>query len=367
MLIVLAQGAVAALLWGGCSLSVDTNRVQCTTDDDCTRRGPTFAGSICEQSLCRPAASGPDAKPEACVGRRCPDGGRSDASSAEPLDDGRECTDSGDCDAQGKRGWICVDRVCWAPDDVHACEADEDCESAGPQFTEGRCIDAMCLPNPRFRCERPAPVKKGETVTLNILVRDSLSTDPIPNVHALVCKKLDLACIEPIAETITQDDGHIVVDVPKDFAGYIQLDKPKYMPALYFLPPSLRDGNLQPAPMLGASLTDTLAVAIGARVDPTRGQLWLVVEDCFGTPLEGVSFQTLMRDPKTLGFYVRDLLPLPEAMETDGVGNGGFLNFPAGNAVVESILMRTGLKLTTSSVFVRPGHISVAYVRPDPR
>jgi len=37
-----------------CSLYVDANRVQCKTDTDCSGRGPAFAGSTCNDSLCEP-------------------------------------------------------------------------------------------------------------------------------------------------------------------------------------------------------------------------------------------------------------------------------------------------------------------------
>lgn len=37
-----------------CSLYVDTDRVQCTTDSDCSERGPEFAHSTCHESLCQP-------------------------------------------------------------------------------------------------------------------------------------------------------------------------------------------------------------------------------------------------------------------------------------------------------------------------
>lgn len=37
-----------------CTLYVDTDRVQCTTDSDCSERGPQFAHSKCIESLCQP-------------------------------------------------------------------------------------------------------------------------------------------------------------------------------------------------------------------------------------------------------------------------------------------------------------------------
>lgn len=37
-----------------CTVVVDSDRVQCKTDRDCTSRGPAYAGSVCTQSVCQP-------------------------------------------------------------------------------------------------------------------------------------------------------------------------------------------------------------------------------------------------------------------------------------------------------------------------
>jgi len=38
---------------GGCSVVVESNRTQCSTNADCTARGAEFAGSVCVDSFCR--------------------------------------------------------------------------------------------------------------------------------------------------------------------------------------------------------------------------------------------------------------------------------------------------------------------------
>ena len=53
--------------------------------------------------------------------------------------------------------------------------------------------------------------------------------------------------------------------------------------------------------------------------------------------------------------------------QTAEIGNGGYLNFPAGNAVIDLTLVAKKLKLTTVSVAVRPGFITIAYIRPELR
>jgi len=39
----------------GCSLTLDADRVQCSSDADCAARGPAFAESVCVASVCEPA------------------------------------------------------------------------------------------------------------------------------------------------------------------------------------------------------------------------------------------------------------------------------------------------------------------------
>ena len=86
-----------------------------------------------------------------------------------------------------------------------------------------------------------------------------------------------------------------------------------------------------------------------------------------GTALAGVTFMSPQRDAKTVQFYVRDLLPSTTAMDTAEIGNGGFLNFPVGTAVINVAQPKTSLDLATVSVVVRAGFISIAYIRPRAR
>lgn len=285
-----------------------------------------------------------------------------------PVDAGMpECVQDIDCERNGK-GAFCVDAVCWSDPNLNHCVADADCSPLGPEYKGGKCVDKLCRPNPRWRCERPPVRPLSESVTLNILVRNSLSLAPITGVSTRVCAKLDLTCAEPIAQVITNDEGHVVVPVPAGFAGYLQLEDDRFLPALYFLPQVLpENGELEPIPLLGKGVVDGLAVSLGATLDRKRGHMMLIAEDCFGAALPGVTFKSTMADKTTIQFYVRNLLPSTSVTETAEIGNGGYLNFPAGNAVIDVTMNATMLKLTTFSVVVRAGFITVAYVRPDLR
>jgi hypothetical protein len=281
-----------------------------------------------------------------------------------------ECNDNTDCEQRGMPGDICADGKCWPrmPD----CYLDTDCTARGVEYVGGRCLSGQCRPNPRWRCEPPPPpptAPQSVMKQLKILLRDSLSLSPLPNLPVVVCQKLDLLCAAPTIQTKTGSDGYLTLDVPSNFAGYVKVEYGNYQPAMYFLPPVFpADGELQPFPLLTSGvIIDALAFALGAGIDDRRGHMMLIAEDCSGAALPGVRFSSPQKDATTVQFYVRDLLPSTSATETAEIGNGGYLNFPAGTAVLTLTKVDDGLKLTTASVHVRPNFISVAYIRPDRR
>lgn len=279
-----------------------------------------------------------------------------------------ECTVDADCERRGVKGGVCADSMCWAP--KAECAADKDCEAMGPEYVGGRCVDTICHANPRWRCEVPPPPSPTATKDLKVFVRDSLSLNAVPNVKIVACSKLDLTCSAPVTSGMTDKDGNLAFTVPGGFSGYLQMtDRTDYAPAMYFLPAALpADGVLEPFPLLGSGvIIDALAAGLGAMRDPTRGNMMLIAEDCMGMALPGVQFSSPQADKNTVQFYVRDLLPSPTAKETAEVGNGGYLNFPAGTAILNLKQTKDNLDLATVSVVVRAGFISVAYIRPKSR
>jgi hypothetical protein len=414
----------AALTCTACSIAVDANRTQCSNSLDCASLARRGELAICDEGLCRIQPSedgctrGVDCPSDqtslmrdaSCTGPRCTsDAGRRDANvplvdsalggvvgeddpidaglqeppdEQEPFDDrdatlatapeatvASECVTDQDCVALGRLGTQCVNGGCWKVEDEHPCTQDAECNALGAQYTDSKCVELSCVPNPRWRCEPPPEVSpSSEPLMLDILVRDSLSLSPLANIRALLCQKLDLDCLDPVMEVVTDRSGHFMFAVPRDFAGYLRFEERRYSPALYFFPAVLpSDGKLDPAPLLSANLINTLASSIGGSIDPERGHMMLIAEDCFSDPLSGVSFASTQPDETTTQFYVQDLLPSATAKETGAAGNGGFLNYPAGIAVLDVNMTKLKLKLTTFSVIVRPGFITVAYVAPESR
>jgi hypothetical protein len=409
------------LLLGACSILLDTQKKQCDTDEDCWARG--LDGALCVRELCQPAAatsgstnapsstgplmaSTPSETPraddrdrqQAAPATMSGQGPRVQAATAGAVSssagaaasvagmsarasagaaggcEGRgcpgnpECKVDADCEALGMAGSTCINAICWSAEGM--CEADGDCLVMGPEYAGGRCLSTVCWPNPRWRCEATPVVSTSEQKELSVLVRDSLSLNPLPMVHLLACSKLDVTCASPVADGTTGSDGQLKITLPANFAGYLQqTERMEYAPAMYFLPPVLpEDGVLQPFPLLSSgAILDALATTLGAELEPDRGNMMLIAEDCMGTALAGATFMSPQADDKTVQFYVRNLLPSTTEKETAEIGNGGYLNFPAGTAVIHVDRVEGMLHLATVTVTVRAGFISVAYMRPQLR
>jgi hypothetical protein len=410
------------LLAPGCTVLLDAQKKQCETDQDCWDRG--LDGATCVRELCQPAAAESDTEqrmsgidlsmePELAVPAEttAPSGARPAPSGTETLPPSRtgtatagigpqpsaagtgalaaagtgaagaagaaagcsgagcpECATGADCEARGMPGGRCIDSICWPAE--AQCSTDDECVVMGPEYVGGRCVSSACRPNPRWRCEAAQSTSTTEQKELTVLVRDSLSLSPVQMVHIVACAKLDLTCASPVAEATTDAQGELHITVPASFAGYLQqTERMEYAPAMYFLPAVFpEDGVLQPFPLLTAgAIIDALATSLGARLEDDRGHMMLIAEDCTGDALAGVSFQSPQADDKSVQFYVRNLLPSTSEKQTAEIGNGGFLNFPRGTAVINVDRMQDKLHLTTVSIVVRPMFISVAYMRPDLR
>jgi hypothetical protein len=278
-----------------------------------------------------------------------------------------ECLKDADCEARLGSKATCVDKTCFAP--AAQCEADEDCLARGPEYMGGRCADRQCLPNPKWRCE-PAPTPTASsTVELIVPVIDALALTYVPNIPLVACSKLDYACDEPVVKATTGMDGRARLTVPGNFAGYVeQTESTGFGPGLYF-PPGLlpMDTELRNFPIFRTGSTTGLALALGAALDPVRGHIMLVAEDCMGNALAGVAFSTPQADMKSVQFYVRDQTPTTSVMDTPPEGTGGYMNLPPGVTAITAKEVKTGIELATVTVLIRAGFISMLYVRPISR
>lgn len=278
-----------------------------------------------------------------------------------------ECTSDADCEGMGMVGGICANSICFVPD--AQCIDDAECAMLGPEYTGGRCVAARCIPNPRWRCEPPGPAQSGATKLIKVPVIDAVSRAPRPGVSVSACLILDLSCASPVEQVTTDADGFATFNLGKDFSGYLETQASGYLPAMYFIPdlaPAM--GVYNDFPLLSAGVVaNALAQSLGGELDSARGHMMLVAEDCFFEPLGGVKFSSPQQDDKTTQFYVQDMLPSTDLAQTTDDGQAGFLNFPPGTTSLRLEQAETGLELTTVSLVIRAGYISVAFIPPRER
>jgi hypothetical protein len=415
--------AVACALAGSCSALLDVSEKQCVVDSDCVARGLT--NTSCVANLCRPMVPPPMASgaqsvamsgtggsdSEVTAGKGgadsidtgAPDkvtmnagsgaGGTSGAAGKSGMSGGGgsggaagmsgsggaagcsgascgECSSDADCQEKLGANATCVDRACFGP--KPECEADEDCVKLGPEYMGGRCASKQCLPNPKWRCEPPAPVEgAAATIDLTLPVIDALALSFLPNINLVACNKLDYMCDQPVAKGTSDKDGKAKFTVPANFTGYFQqTDNSGFGPGLYFMPAQTppKGEDLKNFPIFRTGSTSLLALALGeGGLDPARGHMMLVAEDCMKNALPGVAFSTPQADGKTIQFYVRDQTPTTSAMDTPPAGTGGFMNLPAGVAGITAKEVKSGIELSQSTVLIRAGFISMLYIRPPTR
>lgn len=415
----------ACILGSSCSILLDSSRMQCVTDSDCRAVG--LLDGMCVDNVCRPSASviGSEASaaqstggvPSAGLGgtadpgssgapsggARSPEAPRAGDSvrpatrtmTRNPDDDGGtggvpvetgtagtgasgqpaticaggkcECAKDPDCVALGIVGGTCVEGQCWTPETQ--CETDDECTTRGPEYVGGRCNNKQCQPNPLWRCEPPPPASDSDQRELILRVIDALQQSPLNNVPILACNKLDLMCMTPMAKASTGMDGKAHLMVPATFAGYMQsTERTDYVSALYFMPALLpENGELSNFPLIPSTAFTGLGLALGAQIDRERGHAMLIVEDCKGAALAGITFTSPQADMKTTPFYVRDQIPTTSAKDTPPEGDGGYVNLPPGVVEITASDVKTGLVINTVTVLIRPGMVTTAYIRPASR
>jgi hypothetical protein len=281
-----------------------------------------------------------------------------------------ECSSDPECIEKLGANATCVDHACFGP--PAECEADEDCVKRGPEYMGGRCANKQCLPNPKWRCEPPAEAPDPSAmIDLTLPVIDALALSFVPNITLVACNKLDYMCDQPVGKATSDKDGKARFTVPANFTGYFQeTNNSGFGPGLYFMPAQTpaKGEDLKNFPIFRTGSTTLLALALGeGGLDPARGHMMLVAEDCMRNALAGVAFSTPQADDKTIQFYVRDQTPTTSAMDTPPAGTGGFMNLPAGVAVITAKELKSGIELSQSTVLIRAGYISMLYIRPPTR
>jgi hypothetical protein len=293
-----AKAVASALVCAGvgCSLLVDADRPQCTTDAECAARG--FGDAICIEALCQ---SAPSSLPEAPgVPREEPrdivviarDAGDDEPPVPDPIDAGVPVLDAG-----GDPEWACLENF------------------APPSVADGSLVSY------RLRFERGGqPNVPPEGLTLRL------------------CRNDDATCAAPIVDIPEPDaTGLLTLELDPTFRGYLEVEAPDHMPSLASLPPLVISPSepqiirlIERLDFIGLIATTDLPY------DSDRGFAIVLTNSCLDQRAAGVVLSSLDIDEQTAAYYYRDGEPDRDALQTDAQGAAGWSQLPVGTIVAEA-------------------------------
>jgi hypothetical protein len=312
--------AVAATAMLACTLIVPTSELQCSTDADCRARGAQFAGASCVANLCQAASN--------AEGGTSPDGGAAGDGGVDP--------------------WACLDQT--------------------PTPSPASSVDVQIV-----LYDSIGSVMYGGSVDggsdLNIV-----GYTPQPGVTVAACNSLDPSCTTPIAGPTSTDDGGLVTfDLPGSFSGFFALERSDSVPELFYPGARLLAG--EPMVSFPTSMTSTMtfaelqaALMLPANTDTDAGPGVLSVTqfDCNDHHAPGVVISSSPSPQKTL--YLMNNFPSSSATSTAPEGAAALVNVPSGSVGLTSTLPAQNNRVLSSvNVFVRPGRITLVYLRPRTR
>jgi hypothetical protein len=194
---------------------------------------------------------------------------------------------------------------------------------------------------------------------------DLLSQRPLPGLALTLCAKLDATCMLPIASFVSNEAGQMDVEMNAGFDGYFQAVGAGIYPTLIFPPNTRRQRAPSTLPMVPASFFGTMFSGIGVTIANNRSVILTTALDCLGRPTAGLSLASPQADAQTVSYLLAGGVPSRAAAATDETGVGGFVNVPAGSAVITSTIAATNRLAGTAGVQVRAGYLSMVLVMPS--
>lgn len=287
-----------------CTRLVDSDRVQCSVDQDCAKRGGAFAGSVCVNHFCSP--------PQV-----------TEPPVTETPDAQAPVAQTPDAEESGP--WSCLGHVVW-------------------------------------------PTSGSGTAKVTMELSDIISSEPVPGVGIQVCHKLDSTCASPLHSNLVSDSsGRVTFSVPMGFTGYAASTSGGIMPFIYFFnPPVTSDREVPSVPMLKTTALATFATLAGGTIMPDRGHVMARVYNCLGQTAEGIRLSSPESDSATTPFSMIKGAPSTKLSATDGSGNAGLLNLPVGTVTLTGKL-ENGETMGTVSVVTMVGRMTYLALVPAPR
>lgn len=257
------------------------------------------------------------------------------------------------------------------------CRRDGDCERYG--FPSFECIESLCVekkqpkPDARFACadDRWVQEDDSQTVKYDFVVSNLMGAHPYKGMTVYVCPSFDTECEEPEAKAVSDNEGHVSLDLPLGFRGHLYLPTPEDDPTIIpvdahvFPPPSRNENAIRRKGMVVASqnVMEQLAALDGAKVVPGAGHLSFTTFACDGKLLESVEVKVSNQNKDTWHIYAGSSgLPDPHLHATGPAGRGAILNLPLGYCIVTATHPEHGTIFEQSVVIKKDTVTSVPIV-----
>jgi hypothetical protein len=306
--------ALCGLVLGACSVVLDTEKKQCSSDSQCA-----------DPYTC-------ETKSGLCVRPKCTgDGDCRNGICEKTLCEQKQCTMSGDCedgqacDPTGR----CVDAEC---------KNNDEC---GPLAT-AKCQGGMCV-DELWGCrdendERPEPTMPKATYVLKVY--EFPGGAPVDDLMVKVCASVDAMCANPLADPTVAIDAEGVVTIgnlPQNTFIHLLLSGPTVYTTHFYSQRPVRDvgGEVIDLGLVQQGLLDLASVPSGKPVDTeNNGTLLARVFNCKGEGGEGVSFAVSEVGPATEVFYSEnDYQPNPDLQATSASGVFAVANMKPGSSI----------------------------------
>ncbi len=221
-----------------------------------------------------------------------------------------------------------------------------------------------------FQCEESAPPQAGneepERVTLSIIIVDTTTDSPPPDLQVNACQLIDVSCESPVTpEPVAPgQDGSVTLDLPYAFNGFLEMTSEQTVPAMYFVPQALeQDTVVPPLGLISPRALEALATGNGVTLDTEgRGLVLLRTYDCEGNAAAGIELES---DRAGEVFMFVEGLPIVGAAQTRADGLGGFINVPPGLVRVEGTHAASASPVGSASLVVRGQWMTYGDLRPD--
>lgn len=252
------------------------------------------------------------------------------------------------------------------------CVSDRDCARLGPAFEGSACLDSLCRPrpDPAWACldeaVAVASLNTPQQIRFTARLVDIVFQTPVPNIELRVCERLDAECHMPIASSVSDQAGEVVLTLAGGFNGYLRWQSPDTQPVLFFFDAPFIEDSVVTLGVVTARIMEGFDAQFEGQIVEDRAVVVVYTQNCSGAPAAGVRVAALEGDASTRAFYEADGLFPPAQAETTGTGVARIINVPTGNISITGTLS-DGREMGISRVLTRTGFATLTVLSPQPR